>query len=70
VRRNFDKDLAKFVRKERGELSYADFAKKTGLSRQTLYRVEHGAQHLTLDRLETLLGRLNLRLKDIFPNEY
>ncbi len=70
VRRNFDKQLASFVRKKRGELSYAEFAKKAGLSHQTLFRIEHGAQHLTLDKLETLLGKLNLRLKDIFPDEF
>ena len=70
VRRNFDKQLAKFVRKQRGELSYAEFAKKAGLSHQTIFRIEHGVQHLTLDSLETLLGRLNLRLKDVFPNEF
>ena len=53
VRRNFDKQLANFVRKQRGELSYAEFAKKAGLSHQTIFRIEHGAKHLTLDKVET-----------------
>lgn len=69
VRRKLDKQLAIFLRKKRGDLSYADFAKKAGISHQTLFRIEHGTQHLTLDKLETMLCRLNLRLKDIFPDE-
>jgi len=70
VRRNLDKQLAKFLRKERGNLSYAKFAKKTGISYQTLYRIEHGEHHLTLDKLETALMKLKIRLKDIFPDEF
>jgi len=70
VQRNLDRQLAKFLRKERGGLSYAKFAKMTGVSYQTLYRIEHGEHHLTLDKLETVLVKLKFRLKDIFPNEY
>lgn len=69
MQRNLDRQLAKFLRKERGELSYAQFARKTGISHQTLYRIEHGEHHLTLDKLETILVKLRIRLKDIFPDE-
>ena len=70
MRRNLDKQLAEFLRKERGNLSYANFAKKTGISYQTLFRIEHGEHHLTLDKLETILVKLKIRLKDIFPGEF
>ena len=70
MRRNLDKQLAKFLRKKRGGFSYAKFAKKSGVSYQTLFRIEHGEQHLTLDKLETLLVKLKIRLKDIFPDEF
>jgi transcriptional regulator with XRE-family HTH domain len=70
VRRNLDKQLAKFLRKERGNLSYAEFAKKAGISHQTLFRIEHSEHHLTLDKLETILVKLKIRLKDVFPNEF
>jgi transcriptional regulator with XRE-family HTH domain len=70
VRRNLDKQLAKFLRKERGELSYAQFAKKVGISHQTLFRIEHGEHRLTLDKLETVLVKLKLRLRDIFHDEF
>ena len=70
MQRNLDKQLAKFLRKERGNLSYAEFAKKAGISHQTLFRIEHAEHHLTLDKLETILVKLRIRLKDVFPNEF
>jgi len=70
VRHNLDQQLAKYLRKERGALSYAKFAEKTGISYQTLYRIEHGEHHLTLDKLETVLVKMKIRLKDIFPDEF
>jgi transcriptional regulator with XRE-family HTH domain len=70
MQRNFDRQLARFLRKTRGDLSYGQFAKKTGLSHQTLFRIEHGEHHLTLNKLETVLNKLKIRLKDIFPEEF
>ena len=70
MQRKLDQQLAKFLRKERGQLSYAKFAKKVGVSYQTLFRIEHGEHHLTLDKLETILVKLKVRLKDIFPAEF
>jgi transcriptional regulator with XRE-family HTH domain len=70
VQRNLDKQLATFLRKKRGSLSYAEFARKVGVSHQTLFRIEHGEHHLTLDKLEMVLVKLKIHLKDIFPNEF
>ncbi len=70
MKRNFDRQLARFLRKKRGELSYAQFAKKSGLSHQTLFRIEHGEHRLTLNKLETVLNKLKIRLKDVFPGEF
>ena len=70
MRRNLDRQLAKFLRKERGDLSYAQFAKKVGISHQTLFRIDHGEHRLTLDKLETVLIKLKKRLKNIFPDEF
>ena len=58
------------MKRERGELSYAEFAKKVGLSHTTLHRLERGEHHLTLNKLETILERLRIRLKVIFPDEF
>ena len=70
MRRNLDRQLAKFLRKKRGNLSFATFAKKLRVSHTTLHRIERGEHHITLDKLETILVRLKLRLRDIFPKEF
>ncbi len=51
-------------------MSYAQFSKKTGLSHMTLYRIENREHHLTLNKLETVMGKLKIKLSDIFPEEY
>ena len=35
----------------------------------TLFRIEKGEHHLTLNKLETLLNKLKIRLSDVFPEE-
>ena len=70
MRKSLDVQLAKFLRKRRGELSYAQFAKRTGLSHTSLHRIERGELHLTLNKLETVMGKLRIRLSDIFPDQY
>ena len=70
MRKSLDRQLAEFLRKQRGELSYAQFAKKTGISHMTLYRVEKGEHRLTVDKLDTVLKKLKLRVSDVFPEEY
>jgi len=69
VRKSLDRQLALFLRKTRGEMSYVQFAKKTGISHMTLFRVEKGEHHLTIDKLETVMRKLKVRLPDIFPDE-
>ena len=70
MRTSLDVQLAKYLRKARGEMSFAQFSKKTGLSHMTLYRIERGEHHLTLNKLEIVMGKLKIRLSDIFPEEF
>jgi transcriptional regulator with XRE-family HTH domain len=70
VQRNLDAQLAKFLRKARGSLSYAQFGKRVGISHTTLHRIERGEHHLTLHKLETVITKLKIRLSDIFPGEF
>jgi transcriptional regulator with XRE-family HTH domain len=70
VQRNLDREFARYVRKARGSLSYAEFAKRVGVSHTTLHRIERGEHHITLNKLETILSRLKVKLKDVFPEEY
>ena len=70
MKQNLDREFALFMRKARGGLSYAEFAKKAGVSHTTLHRIERGEHHITLNKLETILGRLKIKLRDVFPKEF
>ena len=70
MRKSFDRQLAQFLRKQRGELSYVEFAKKTGISHTMLHKLEWGERRMTLSLLERMLNRLRLKLSDVFPNEF
>ena len=70
MQRNLDRQLARYLRRARGSLSYADFAKRVGVSHTTIHRIERGEHHVTLSKLETILARLRIKLKDVFPDEY
>ena len=70
VARKLDAQLAKYLRKARGEMSYAEFSKKVGVSHTTLHRIERGEHRLTLNKLETILEKLKIRLSDVFPEEF
>jgi hypothetical protein len=63
---NLDQKLAIFLKKTRGEQSYADFSKKTGLTPSTLFRLENRQQSITLGRLEQVMAKLKVSLRDVF----
>lgn len=64
-----EQQLAEFLRKTRGEETYASFARRTGLPPSTLFRLEQGQQSLTLGRLEQILKRLKVKLRGVFPGK-
>jgi transcriptional regulator with XRE-family HTH domain len=51
-------------------MSYAEFSRKTGLSHTTLHGIERGEHDLTLQKLGTVLDRLKVRSKNVFPEEF
>jgi DNA-binding Xre family transcriptional regulator len=61
-----EQQLAAFLRKRRGGLSYAKFSRKVGLPPSTLHRLEMCQQSITLSRLEHIMKRLKCSLSDIF----
>ena len=63
---DLDKRLSKFLKKSRGEMSFAQFSKITGLTPSTLFRLEQCNQTITLRRLEPVMKRLKVSLPDIF----
>lgn len=67
-RATLKEQLSHYLRNARGEMTYAQFARKTGISNSSLQRLERGEQNLTLTSLETLLRKLKVRLSDVFPD--
>jgi transcriptional regulator with XRE-family HTH domain len=66
VPRKLRMQLGAFLKRERGEMTYAQFARRIGISKSTLQRMEQGEQNVTLDTLETLLSKTKKRLRDVF----
>ena len=60
-----EKKLAAFLKKQRGEMSFAVFSKKVGFSPSMLFRLENCEQSITLGRLQQLMDRLKVGWKDV-----
>jgi DNA-binding Xre family transcriptional regulator len=66
VRDTLERQLALFLRKKRGDMTFAQFSKKLGLPVSTLHRLEQCQQSITLGRLQQIMARLKCDLSDIF----
>ena len=66
MRKSFDKQLGQFLRKQRGEMTFVQFSRKTGLPASTLFRLENAQQSITLGKLELVLKRLKCKVSDVF----
>ena len=62
------KQLAAWLRKKRGDLTYQQFARKTGLSDSTLHRLEMGDENITLKTLEQLCDRFKCSVGEMFKD--
>ena len=62
----FAKQLAKFLKKKRGDLTFQQFSKKVGISDSTLHRMEMAEQNVTLKTLEQICNRLKCKISDVF----
>lgn len=64
--KSLDKKFGRFLRQQRGQDSYAVFAKRLGISASTLFRLENSDQSVTLGKLEDILERLKVEMRDVF----
>ena len=64
--KSLDKQFGQFLRRQRGQQSYAVFAKRLGISASTLFRLETAEQSATLGKLEDILKRLKAGISDVF----
>lgn len=58
--------LAKNLRTRRGDLTQEQFARKLGISRPTLTRLENGAQNTTIKTLDQIAKSLKVDVGELF----
>jgi transcriptional regulator with XRE-family HTH domain len=58
--------LANNLRARRGDLTQEQFARKLGISRPTLTRLENGAQNTTIKTLGQIAKSLKIDVGDLF----
>ncbi|MDR1303712.1 MAG: helix-turn-helix domain-containing protein [Verrucomicrobiales bacterium] len=63
---NLDHELAVFIRRKRGNRTYAEFANIVGVTPSTVFRLEQQQQSCTLRSLRKILGRLECSYRDVF----
>jgi putative transcriptional regulator len=63
---NLADTLAKNLRTRRGDLTQEQFARKLGISRPTLTRLENGAQNTTINTLERIAKSLRCDVCELF----
>jgi transcriptional regulator with XRE-family HTH domain len=68
VRYQLRKQLADFIKKKRGDQTFAQFSRKMGLSDSTLQRIEMMEQNVTIDTIQHIVTRLRCKILDIFPD--
>ena len=65
---SLDQKLARFLRSQRGGLTYTQFARKVGLGESTLHRIENGQQSATLRAVQLILKGLKCSYSDVFES--
>ena len=63
---NLAKRLGERLREMRGDMSQVRFARKLGISKSSLNRIEMGEQNVTLDTLDILCERLKCEVAELF----
>ena len=64
-----DKKLARWLRTQLGDVTFAQFFKKVNLPPSTIFRLERCEQSITLGRLKNVLGKLKCTLADVFGTD-
>lgn len=58
--------LAANLRARRGAKTQDEFARKLGISRATLSRLESGTQNITLKTIDQIIKKLRCNVEDLF----
>jgi DNA-binding XRE family transcriptional regulator len=66
---NLSSQLAKNIRKRRGELSFRTFARRIGMSSRTIWRIENEEQNVTIKTLQHLMKVFRCNVEDLFKDD-
>lgn len=66
VDKSLDRQFAAFLRQQRGQMTYVQFSRRTGLPPSTIFRLENCQQSITLSKLQQVLRRLKASPGDVF----
>jgi len=69
AKKRLAKQLAQFLRKQRGDLTFQQFSRKTGISDSTLHRLELAEQNITISTLEQLSDRLKCTVGEMVDKQ-
>lgn len=61
-----DQKLARFLRLQRGTMTYAQFSRKLSVAGATLHRIENGQQSATLRIVQQICRALHCDYEDVF----
>lgn len=64
-----EQKLANNLRKRRGQRTQGEYARKLGISRPTLNRLENAAQNTTLKTLNVIVNSLKCEIGELFIDE-
>ncbi len=68
VCRRYARLLGKNLKGRRGDMSLRDFARRIGISKSELHRMELGEQNVSLSTIELICRKLKCDITELFSN--
>jgi len=65
----YERQLAIYLRKARGDETFRAFARRLGISASSLQRLEQAEQNVTLRTVQQIIRRLGISIGDIFTDK-
>lgn len=64
---HWENRIAEFFKRQRGDATHEEFARRIGMSRSQYHRIEQGLQAIKVGQLELALRRLGIAFCDVVP---
>ncbi len=66
----FEKQLADFIHRRRGQMTFEELSRVTSIPTTTLYRLQEGQHAVTTRVLADVCSGFRCTLHDIFPDQF